>query len=454
MSVCCYNGSMKDSVTRALNDYTARAKARFHMPGHKGRGAGLLPFDSALTFDVTELDLTDNLYSPSGGGIFRAELDFLRSLYGTAATVITAGGATSAVCAAFACCARRAPGLPVLCDRKAHISVINALALLGLEPVWFNAGALARDNIGELSEKYANMKFSAVFVTSPDYYGQARDISALVKLAETLGAPLVVDNSHGSHLLFYDGGRLHPLRQSAALVIDSIHKTLPALTGAALLHAARDTRFAFTEDELLSALRLFVSTSPSYLISSSACACLREMAERGDHAHARLLALVIDAREKLLALGYTLELSYDPFRLCISDKKARLLYDFLAERGIVCEFCDGRTVVLLTSVRNTAGDFELLLDACRHFSPTPPKPEKPYVFRLPMRALPIRDAMLAPQEHIPVTEANGRTAAAPAAPYPPGIPVIVPGEVFDSDVISTLMDYDPAMTAIVTAQES
>jgi arginine decarboxylase len=150
---------------------------------------------------------------------------------------------------------------------------------------------------------------------------------------------------------------------------------------------------------------------------------------------------------KLLALGYTLELSYDPFRLCISDKKARLLYDFLAERGIVCEFCDGRTVVLLTSVRNTAGDFELLLDACRHFSPTPPKPEKPYVFRLPMRALPIRDAMLAPQEHIPVTEANGRTAAAPAAPYPPGIPVIVPGEVFDSDVISNSPEaMTPAMT--------
>lgn len=450
MSVCCYNNNMKDSVTHALINYASQAAARFHMPGHKGRGDPSLPFYSALPFDVTELDATDNLYAPADDGVFRTELDFLRELYGTAATLVTAGGATSAVCAAFACCTRHAPGLPVLCDRKAHLSVINALALLGMDPVWFDAGTVTCGNVGDLLNIFSNTKFSAVFTTSPDYYGQARDIHALAALADSLGVPLIVDNSHGSHLFFYGEGQLHPLKQGASLVIDSIHKTLPALTGAALLHAA-DTRFSFTEDELRSALRLFVSTSPSYPISSSACACLREMAERGADLHNKLLEMVSHARKSLALFGYTVEPSYDPFRLCISDANAQALYNFLAERGIVCEFCDGRTVVLLTSVRNIDKDFALLVEACRYFTPTPPRPEKPYVFRVPQRAMSPREAILCRQENIQLTDARGRIAAAPAAPYPPGIPVIVPGEVYDDEVIKTLLSYDSEMKVSVIA---
>jgi arginine decarboxylase len=419
------------------------------MPGHKGRGCGSLPFDAALPFDVTELDPTDNLYDPSENGVFRAELDFMRTFYGTAATVLTAGGATAALCAAFACCARRAPGLPVLCDRKAHISVINALALLGIEPIWFDAGS---GDICGLSHKYDGLRVSAVFCTSPDYYGRARDIPALAELARTLGVPLVVDNSHGAHLFFHNGGALYPLKQGATLVVDSLHKTLPALTGAALLHAAADTRFGFTEQELRSALRMFVSTSPSYLISSSACGCLREMAEHGEAAHAKLFSLVSDARAALERMDYTLDNpGGDPFRICISDANARGLYDFLAEGGVVCEFCDGRTVVLLTSVRNTAADFELLVTLCGRFTPSPPVPEVPFEFRLPVRAMSPRDAMLAMQEYVLLDDAPGRIATAPAAPYPPGIPVIVPGEVFDDFVIETLRKHNPDMTVAVTA---
>lgn len=436
--------SMKDSVTRALSQYAAHAAVRFHMPGHKGRGVGRLPFDSALPYDVTELEYTDNLYTPSPNGIFRDEINFLKSLYGTAATLLTAGGATSAVFAALAACARRAPGLPVLCDRKAHLSVIHALALLGLEPIWLDAGTVSRENVGALSKKFENIKFSAVFATSPDYYGQARDIPALAELAKTLGAPLIVDNSHGSHLFFYDGGRLHPLRQGANLVIDSIHKTLPALTGAALLHAAN----GFSEDELRSALRLAVSTSPSYLISSSACACLHEMAERGEEAHAKLFERVARVRDELSALGYTLEPAYDPFRLCISDKNAKNLYEFFADRGIVCEFYDGRTVVLLTSVRNTKEDFECFLSAARQFVPTPPPPKKPFIFCLPKHAIPLRDAVMRRSEIVPISCALGRVAAEPAAPYPPGIPLIVPGEIFDDSTIGALSGYGIDFVAV------
>lgn len=426
---------MTDSVTDALSDYAEHTTTRFHMPGHKGRGSGTLPFEAALPFDVTELESTDNLYAPAQNGPFRAELDFIRSVYGTGATVLTAGGATAAICAAFACCARKSPGLPVLCDRKAHLSVINALALTGTEPVWFDAGEASQTDTQTLAQKY-NGRYSAVFATSPDYYGETRDIAALSALAAELGAPLIVDNSHGAHLFYYNGGDMHPLKLGATLVIDSLHKTLPALTGAALLHARR----GFTETELLSALRLFVSTSPSYLISSSACACVRELAELGEAEHASLLELINNARIKLRELGFALNDTYgDPFRLCIYDRNARGLYGHMARGGAVCEFCDGECVVLLTSVRNTTADFELLIKLCAEFTPNPPEYiSHSFKFYLPRRALTLREALLSSQHIIPLKDAEGQVAAAPEAPYPPGIPLIVPGEVYDRQVISTL----------------
>ena len=429
---------MYDSVTRSLSEYAEQTKVRFHMPGHKGRDCGALPFGSALPFDVTELEATDNLYSPAPDGVFREELDFMRSVYGTEATVLTAGGATSAIFAAFACCARRFPGRPVLCDRKAHLSVINALALTGLEPVWFDAGAVGTDNVETYKNRCGGNGYSAVFVTSPDYYGEARDVASFSELARGLGVPLIADNSHGAHLFFHNGGALHPLRLGASMVIDSLHKTLPALTGAALLHSGRSA--CFPEGELLSALRMFVSTSPSYLISSSACACVRELAERGEAAHAELLRIVSAARDRLVSLGYTLNKpGGDPFRICIIDGDARGLYDFLARNGVVCEFCDGRRVVLLASVRSTSDDFALLTGLCAERKPNPAVGSQPDgSFYLPRRALTLREALFSRQELIPLTKAAGRTAAAPAAPYPPGIPVIVPGEVYDERVVAML----------------
>ena len=415
------------------------------MPGHKGRGAGALPFDMALPYDVTELDATDNLYAPAPDGVFRAELDFMRSVYGTAATIITAGGATAAICAAVACCARRSPGLSMLCDRKAHISVINALALTGVEPVWFDAGAVTDAKIDEFTSNLSGAQYSAVFITSPDYYGTARDVASLAKLSAKLGAPLIVDNSHGAHLFFHGDGTLHPLKQGAALVIDSLHKTLPALTGGALLHAADiyaddDAQFDFTEAELLSALRLFTSTSPSYLISSSVCACVRELAESGNIAHAALLREVTSVRSRLAALGFTLDTpDDDPFRICICYGDAQGLYDYLARNGVVCEFCDGHRVVLLTSIRNTHDDFALLTDLCAGYKPVAPENNSlSYEFYLPQRAITLREALLSRQERVPLATAFGRIAASPAAPYPPGITCIAPGEVYDEKVIAAL----------------
>ena len=306
--------------------------------------------------------------------------------------------------------------------------MINALALTGAEPLWFFTGD--NDTVRHLCAEYVP---AAVIVTSPDYYGEIADIAAL-RAAVPERIPLIADNSHGSHLAFYEDGRLHPYRQGANLVVDSLHKTLPSMTGTALLHSDK----TFTGTELLSAMKLFASTSPSYVLMSSVCACL-DYIDGNRIKFSELYRMVTEAKKALCGLGYTVA-GYaleDPFRICIRDANARKLYGYLAGKGVVCEFADDENVILIPSLLSTEEDFKTLLRLCRKYIPFPP-PSRQKFTHIPGRAILPRDAVFSPSEHIYRSEAAGRIAACPVTPYPPGIPVIMPGEIVDGEVIGML----------------
>ena len=177
-------------ITRACSAYAASSPARFHMPGHKSRG-GISPYDA---LDLTELGATGNAME-GGDDVFSAAFREASALYGTSATVYSAGGATLALQGAIALASRRVKRFA--CFRAVHRSVINAFALLGIDPVWISGPEEIPDN-------------AAVVVTSPDYYGRMADIRRLSDVAHRRGGLLVVDCAHGAHLAFYDGGRLHP----------------------------------------------------------------------------------------------------------------------------------------------------------------------------------------------------------------------------------------------------
>ena len=416
-----------DSVLNDVINYNNGHFARFHMPGHKGRRVGGI-FDDIYGYDVTELEQTGNLYTPEGGA--ESSLRFAAELYGTRATVYSAGGATLCIQAALAAAMLRSGGKKVMCGRNCHLSALNAMALLGLDPVWF----YPEDEIPDIPEDCC-----AVFVTSPDYYGKMIGLDALAQRSADKNIPLICDNAHGAHLKFFRNGSLHPLSHGAELVIDSLHKTVPALTGAALLHS----KSMFSAKELLYAMKLFGSTSPSYLVSSSIDVCLNYMSEHGEKDSERLYRQVELCRETLDVYGYSFPYYplCDPFRLCIRDENAAELNEIFIADGVIPEFCDGENIVFIPSVMSTEEDFLRLEAAAARFVPSLSEIKPEVRLPLPEKAMTVREGLLSFSVKVPIAEAIGRISAEAKAPYPPGVPAVMPGEVIRKQVADYLASH-------------
>ncbi|NLK39179.1 MAG: aminotransferase class I/II-fold pyridoxal phosphate-dependent enzyme [Clostridiales bacterium] len=417
----------------------------FHMPGHKGRPTGAL-FDSALPFDLTELPCTDNLLSPEKGGALEKTYARIRKIYQTQSTIFSAGGATAALQASISA-VMRSRGKKVLCDRSVHMSVIYTLSHCDAQPVW-----LLRDKGGNLDPAAvihaikAHQDTACIIITSPDYYGRICDISAIASEAKKYNIPVIVDSAHGAHLPFFQDGALSAYKNGASFVIESLHKTLPALTGAALLHSDGTLH----EKMLITAMIHFASSSPSYLVSLSICQAIAFMHTKGGALLDTLLSDIDIAKKKLATSGFSFinPPIADPFRLCVkppAGRSPRDLYHYLYKHGIICEFYDTDTVVLIPSVMNTTSDFDILCALCADFAKTPAgenpysPPQLPAIN--PKAALTMTEALLAKAPRLfHLSEAKGRICAEPQAPYPPGTAVIVPGEIYDNCVIDYLSD--------------
>nr|MBQ4319542.1 hypothetical protein [Clostridia bacterium] len=318
---------------------------------------------------------------------------------------------------------RRSGVKNVICSRHIHRSAVYAMALCGAEPLWMTGKELP------------DAEAAAVIVTSPDYYGRMCDAANISRQCEKRKIPLIVDCAHGSHLIWHRNGALHPTRLGAALTVDSPHKTLPALTGCALLHSMPFGGETFGAEELLSAMRVFSSTSPSYILQCSLCRCVEFMEEKGTALLEELLKMLDDVRQRIRSMGFAVPDTDDPFRLCISDARSKELEALLAEKGVVAEFADAENVVLIPSVMNTEEDFDRLASALekaleKGFVPTKPQSDG-RMPNIPERAMPMRDAVMMRHVTLDTHDAVGRICAEPVTPYPPGVPVVMPGEIID-----------------------
>ena len=252
----------------ALRRHAARGTASFHTPGHKGR----LEPGCAAAFDLTELPDTGSLYD--GGDAIEASERLCAEAFGAGDSFYSAGGCTLCIQTMLLLACGGAGGR-ILMARNAHRSAVNTAVLLGLEPVWlwpeFGDGLGCRLAVENLDEKLkTNNDIRAVYITSPDYTGRLADVAGMAALCHGRGIPLLVDNAHGSHLGAFG---LHPLMLGADMTADSWHKTLPVLTGGAVLHLSGGWR-GQTEAPLLrrrakTVMALFGSTSPSFPVLAS-----------------------------------------------------------------------------------------------------------------------------------------------------------------------------------------
>lgn len=434
-------------VYNMLKKYAIENPARFHMPGHKGSAPNLSGvFGNALGFDVTELPETDNLFESSGTFLEAERL--AAELYGTRETLFSAGGSTLCIQAMLRLVSNS--GGKIICARNVHRAAVNAMALLGLEPVWVLPRAFAGSSLpGEImpidieNALKHNQDAAAVYLTSPDYYGVISDIAGISKVCRRYNVPLLVDNAHGAHLNLLDGN-LHPIKNGAEMCCDSAHKTLPALTGAAFLHINTPL---FSREDAKQAMTLFGSTSPSYFILLSLDLARAWAQQCGRYEFAKLQKKIAAIRKTCGALGFFTPKGavFDPVRITIDTASRGIsgddTADFMRKRGISVEMYDSRHVVLLPSPFNSDGDFALLEKTLNELPLKEPIPFEIKTVEKTERVMTLREAVMSPRETVNIENAAGRIAAEAKCPCPPGVPLVMPGELISGNMAGSLKFY-------------
>ena len=445
-----------------LAKLTAYGESRyypFHMPGHKRNmpeEIGALQEIAGL--DITEIEGFDDLHAPDG--VLREAQERAAAVFGAEETFFLVNGSTAGILTAVSAAAPR--GSRIIMARNCHRSVYHACFLRELEPVFLYPGTVADYGIADgirpeqveaAMREYPEAK--TVVITSPTYDGVVSDVEKIAEAVHRAGGILIVDAAHGAHFGFDPFFPESPVRQGADLVIQSLHKTLPALTQTALLHVngRRIDRRAVREFE-----RIYQTSSPSYLLMGSIDACVR-LLEKGDcwDGFAQRMAHFYGEMEELRHIRLMnrdiLEKgcmkAFDAGKLLISVKNTKItgntLYKELLNRYYLqMEMaCDTYVTAIVTPWDREDG-FRRLAEALLEIDKSLetqdcPLRTKPY----PELAVsvPLYRALTAEKHSCPLSMAAGKTAGTYVNLYPPGIPLVVPGEVITEEVIKLIEMY-------------
>ena len=451
----------------ALQACALRPHAPFYAPGHKGGVGVSLALQQVLgaavfRADLPELPELDNLLEPSGVILQAQEL--AAAAFGAERTWFLANGSTSGIEAAILTVCR--PGDKIILPRNSHQSAIAALILSGALPVfvppaydadWDLAHSLTPSGVEAALAQHPDAK--AVMLVAPTYHGVCGDVAAIAELAHQHHLPLLVDEAHGPHFGFHPDLPISALAAGADLVVQSSHKVLAAMTQAAMVHVQGDR---IDRDGLSRALRLVQSTSPSYLLLASLDAARQQMALRGEAIMGCTLALAAEARQRLGQIpGLRLlgpevvgeapgVAALDLTRLTV-DVTGLGLTGFAADEllheqfGVTAELPALRHLTFIISLGNRADDIEQLVQGFAGLARENRRQAMPEMVLLPLpqapAALPAlspREAFFAASETVAIAQAAHRISAELICPYPPGIPLLLPGESITPDALTNL----------------
>ena len=417
---------MNTPIADFLEKYTSENKLRLHMPGHKGENP----------HDITEINGADSLYDCDGGnGIIAQSEAMAAMIFGAAKTCYSCGGSTLAIQTALALLKSRGVKT-IAAPRYSHKSLAATAALLQLKIKWLYPDTYLSANV--TIDADALRGADALFMTNIDYYGGTwRFVKPNI--------PLVIDNAHGAYLKFVDKRKfgteyLHPMELGFPLMsAESAHKTLPVLTGGAYLHFANGADSSRAK-EMMSA---FGSSSPSYLVLESLDKFNAVIAKDVNIVN-RACESVLALKERLTQAGIPL-LKSDHLRICIDTRAWGYTgYDYAAQlriSGVECEYADENRVVLLFSGITTVKDCERAEMAVLFVKQAPALPKVVYPVIKPTADRPIYEAMFLPQKTVSIDAARGEVCAGLNAPCPPCVPLIMPGEIIDHNVVEALKMY-------------
>ncbi|MDR0445889.1 MAG: decarboxylase [Oscillospiraceae bacterium] len=453
-----------------------------HMPGHKRRPDeffNTLPPELKRVFalDITEIHGADNLHDMRGELLNTARL--AARLYGAGAAFPMINGSTGGILAAVRAVTKASKsakksanpmgGGSLIISRASHRSVYNAAELCGLEPVGLAdergypcgvSGGTHPDSVRRTLDAVPDAR--GVLITSPTYEGLVSDIAAIAELVHARGLPLIVDAAHGAHLGFMpeaeDAFPQNASRLGADIEIVSLHKTLPALTQTAL---ALVSGGLIDPRDMERELRVFESSSPSYVLLESITACLRLLESRGAELFTKyreLLRVFYEKTRKMNALGVLDKGSSregDAGKIVITTHGAaingRELSDILRDKyEIELEMAAPGYALAMTSIFDTEETLGRLADALLDIDKSIQRGGRHIKTRrdTPRRAVGVAVARELSGERAPIDASAGMTALEYIWAYPPGVPIIVPGEIIDDDAINAAREYRDAGIAL------
>lgn len=446
-------------IYEALEKFSRQRVVPFDVPGHKrGRGnpelARLLG-EKCVSMDVNSMKPLDNLCHPVS--VIRDAEKLAADAFGAESAFLMVGGTTSAVQSMVMSVVKA--GEKIILPRNVHRSVMGALVLCGAVPVYVNPETDARLGIPlgmSLKQLERTIECTpdakAILVNNPTYYGICSDLRSIVKLAHEHNMLVIADEAHGTHFYFGEGLPVSAMAAGADMAAVSMHKSGGSLTQSSLLLAGS----RINGDHVRQIINLTQTTSASYLLLSSLDISRRNLALRGKEAFARVIELADYAREEINDVGgwyaYGKELvngdsifDFDRTKLSVYTLDVGLagieVYDILRdEYDIQIEFGDLGNILAYLSIGDRKRDVERLVSAMSEIRRLYEKDrtgmmENEYIS--PVVAVTPQYAFYSPKQSLPLEETAGRICSEFVMCYPPGIPILAPGE----RVTSKILDY-------------
>ncbi|MDQ0233376.1 aminotransferase class I/II-fold pyridoxal phosphate-dependent enzyme [Metabacillus malikii] len=453
---------MKTPLFTSLMEHKRKNSLSLHVPGHKNGsvffGPAIKIYKDVLSFDFTELTGLDDLHHAEGI-IYEAE-QLTAKLYGVKDTKFLVNGSTVGNLAMILACCR--PGETILVQRNSHKSIINGIKLAGARPVFLNPIIDERLDVPSYVN-YETIKIAletfpfakAIILTNPNYYGLAIDLTSIVNLVHSYDIPVLVDEAHGAHFLLGKPFPKSAISAGADVIIQSAHKTLPAMTMGSYLHF---NSTLVNKEKLFYYLTVLQSSSPSYPIMASldlARAFLQEIVEKGykdnilknltvikEYLHATGKFIIVNSNDKHVYM--------DPLKLTIKSSEGLTgleLLHFFEKHNIYGELSDPTKLLLVLplsaedsivdKLKNVNFNNVKSLGRREHIAKANTIQLTEFISSLEKSYSELEEFK---KQQVPLSESLGLIAAESIVPYPPGIPLIMEGERITEQLIEQLTE--------------
>jgi len=435
----------------ALSRYVKKKITKFHVPGHQyGQG---LPKEirrllgEGARFDLSVLEEIDSLSHPQS--VIKEAQQLAAEIFGAKETIFLVNGSTLGVQAMIlSACSYNDK---IIVSRNMHQSVVAGLILSGARPVYlqprfdeeFNLPLNIEPEAVEKSLK-ENPDAKAVFIVNPTQFGVTADLRTIAKICHRAGKILLVDEAWGAHLKFHQNLPLSALESGADMVVQSIHKRLPALSQASMLHLQGEK---IDREKVKEVVRLLQTTSPSYILLASLDLVRKQMALAGKGLWGEAIklaqktrALIKESELRCLDKSYLKKIGFnlDLTNITLEVENGFESWEIFNQNKIEPEFATLDHLIFLIGIGNNKKDLISLSKALKNISPKKISRKIKYPTKSPKISLSPRDASFKKTRIFKIEKAVGKISAETITPYPPGIPLLVPGEIITQEIIDYL----------------